>query len=280
MTKEAEEQLKFIDGLGEFLDSMTSDNDRCVTECTPTSFHRAAVLFKASYYLRRIATYSRASPCCLIASLLYIQRMQQRRPELVLSSRTLQRLLLVATMTATKYLEDQTCLNSRWAEIGGLPLRELNQLELEFLFALDFDLSVHPQQYALCAAQLPAAAATPSPSESCAGCCGGERRQAAEQGSGAESPAATTATAAAVVAASRQPLKGIAGRAWAAAAAAGKLVAGTSPAPRGPESPAAVAAASRQPLKAIAGRAWAAAAGKLVTGTSPAPRGPASPAPA
>jgi len=54
------------------------------------------------------------------------------------------------------------------AEIGGLPLRELNQLELEFLFALDFDLAVHPQHYALCAAQLPAAVARLAAAESSA----------------------------------------------------------------------------------------------------------------
>ena len=40
-----------------------------------------------------------------------------------------------------------------------LPLRELNQLELALLFALNFDLAIQPRQYARCAAHLPAAAA-------------------------------------------------------------------------------------------------------------------------
>jgi hypothetical protein len=55
--------------------------------------------------------------------------------------------------------------SSSRAEIGGLPLRELNHLELEFLFALDFDLALPSSEYSRCAAALlAAAAAAPSPS--------------------------------------------------------------------------------------------------------------------
>ncbi len=40
------------------------------------------------------------------------------------------------------------------AQIGGIALEELNALELDFLFAIDFDLGVHPADYAACTADL------------------------------------------------------------------------------------------------------------------------------
>ena len=50
----------------------------------------------------------------------------------------------------------------RRAQIGGIPLAELNALELDFLFAIDFDLGVHPADYAACTADLRAFAAAKS----------------------------------------------------------------------------------------------------------------------
>ena len=58
--------------------------------------------------------YSGASPSCCIVAFLYLEKLKEHRPSLLLTSRTIQRLLLVATMLAAKYLEDVTVLNSRW----------------------------------------------------------------------------------------------------------------------------------------------------------------------
>jgi hypothetical protein len=62
----------------------------------------------------RIFKYSRASPCCLIVMLIYLDRFKSKCPSVTLTSTTMQRLLLVAAMTATKYLEDVCCNNRRW----------------------------------------------------------------------------------------------------------------------------------------------------------------------
>ena len=45
---------------------------------------------------------------------MYLERFKIVNPGMVLTSRTVQRLLLVAVMTAAKYLEDVSCLNTRW----------------------------------------------------------------------------------------------------------------------------------------------------------------------
>ena len=152
MVRDADDAAPLVDILCEYLNDKIQKND--TTSMPKSSFDGKCALFSAGYYVKRIAKYSRASPCCLVAALLYLERAHQLRPALRLTSHTLQRLLLVAMMLATKYLEDECALNSRWAKIGGLTLRELNALEAEFLAVVSFDLSVHPDDYARCVAEL------------------------------------------------------------------------------------------------------------------------------
>lgn len=45
-------------------------------------------------------------------------------------------------VVASKFTSDIFYANSRYAKVGGIPLRELNQLELEFLFLIDFQLHI------------------------------------------------------------------------------------------------------------------------------------------
>ena len=52
--------------------------------------------------------FSNASPCCSVAALIYIERIQTRCPSISFTTTTFHRLLLVASMTADKYLEDET----------------------------------------------------------------------------------------------------------------------------------------------------------------------------
>ena len=70
--------------------------------------------FSAYYYLDRIVRYSGASPCCLIAGFLYLERLKAKPAFLVLTPRNLQRLVLVAVMTATKFLEDTDSFLLHW----------------------------------------------------------------------------------------------------------------------------------------------------------------------
>ncbi len=64
--------------------------------------------FKPSYFLGRIMRFSNASPCCCVAALIYIERFQKRCPSVSFTTTTFHRLLLVASMIADKYLEDET----------------------------------------------------------------------------------------------------------------------------------------------------------------------------
>ena len=70
--------------------------------------------FDASYYVKRISKYSGVHSSSFVVANIYLERMKTRFPSVLLTTRTLQRLLLVAVMIANKYLEDRSCLNTRW----------------------------------------------------------------------------------------------------------------------------------------------------------------------
>jgi len=60
----------------------------------------------------------------------------------VVDSFNIHRLVIAGVTCASKFLSDVFYTNSRYAKVGGLPLAELNHLELQFLLLNDFRLSV------------------------------------------------------------------------------------------------------------------------------------------
>lgn len=60
----------------------------------------------------------------------------------VVDSFNIHRLVIAGVTCASKFFSDVFYTNSRYAKVGGLPLLELNQLELQFLLLNDFRLSI------------------------------------------------------------------------------------------------------------------------------------------
>ncbi|KAF5878137.1 putative cyclin-dependent protein kinase complex component protein [Botrytis fragariae] len=60
----------------------------------------------------------------------------------VVDSFNIHRLVIAGVTCASKFFSDVFYTNSRYAKVGGLPLNELNHLELQFLLLNDFRLSV------------------------------------------------------------------------------------------------------------------------------------------
>jgi hypothetical protein len=107
----------FVEILCDLLDQVMIENehyDELICSNLLIAFQGPSRSFTASYYISRMSRYSGAIPSCFIVALIYLDRFQRRVPCLRLTSRTLQRLLLVAAMTATKYIDDVPRLNSRW----------------------------------------------------------------------------------------------------------------------------------------------------------------------
>ncbi|KAK9701201.1 hypothetical protein K7432_011817 [Basidiobolus ranarum] len=57
------------------------------------------------------------------------------------------RVLVVALLAASKYVEDQSYNNQSWSEVSGFDIDELNSMEREFLEELDWKLWISPEEY-------------------------------------------------------------------------------------------------------------------------------------
>eukprot|EP00897_Mesotaenium_endlicherianum_P004015 jgi/Mesen1/3641/ME000020S03169 len=120
-------------------------------ECQPhfagsnklTVFHGLkAPMISIDKYLERIHKYANCSPSCFVVAYAYIDRLIQRHPDLPITSLNVHRLLVTSIMVAAKFLDDAYFNNAYYAKVGGVTTGEMNRLELEFLFRLDFRLHV------------------------------------------------------------------------------------------------------------------------------------------
>mmetsp|Transcript_11665 Transcript_11665/g.40844 ORF Transcript_11665/g.40844 Transcript_11665/m.40844 type:complete len:235 (-) Transcript_11665:36-740(-) len=97
-------------------------------------------------YLERILKYASCSNPCFVLALVYIDRLIQRN-NFVLSSLNVHRIIVTSVMLAAKFFDDQYFNNAYYAKVGGVPTAELNALELEFLFSINFALHVPPDVF-------------------------------------------------------------------------------------------------------------------------------------
>jgi hypothetical protein len=63
-------------------------------------------------------------------------------PLFTLSSLTCHRFIIASIAVSSKGLCDSFCTNALYARVGGIPVTELNDLEREFLLAIDWRLTV------------------------------------------------------------------------------------------------------------------------------------------
>ncbi|KAI4979418.1 hypothetical protein ZWY2020_016171 [Hordeum vulgare] len=111
-------------------------------------------------YAERIYRYAGCSPACFVVAYAYLDRLASPSPEeedaaaaVAVDSYSVHRLLITSVMVAAKFMDDMHYNNAYFARVGGVELREMNGLELEFLFALRFRLNVTPDGFAsYCAA--------------------------------------------------------------------------------------------------------------------------------
>ncbi|XP_060188412.1 cyclin-U1-1 [Lycium barbarum] len=93
-------------------------------------------------YLERLYKYTNCSPSCFVVGYVYIDRLGHKYPDSLLVSLNVHRLIVTSVMVASKMLDDAHYDNAFYARIGGISNAELNKLELELLFLLDFGVNV------------------------------------------------------------------------------------------------------------------------------------------
>merc|ERR1712062_64087 len=91
-----------------------------------------------------------SSPTSLVLALLYLDRLRSSNPK-YLSNISSTDLFLVSLMVASKFLhddgEEDEVFNDEWAKSGAMEKKELNELELNFLSAIDWSIYVSPNEY-------------------------------------------------------------------------------------------------------------------------------------
>eukprot|EP00357_Protocruzia_adherens_P024892 CAMPEP_0115015722 /NCGR_PEP_ID=MMETSP0216-20121206/26955_1 /TAXON_ID=223996 /ORGANISM="Protocruzia adherens, Strain Boccale" /LENGTH=191 /DNA_ID=CAMNT_0002385931 /DNA_START=165 /DNA_END=740 /DNA_ORIENTATION=+ len=93
-------------------------------------------------YMNRILHYADCSSVCYVVALIYIDRVIRNTPGMQLTAFNVHRLVLISIMLAAKFVDDYHYDNYQYSKVGGISLQELNSLEVLFLGALQFDLTV------------------------------------------------------------------------------------------------------------------------------------------
>lgn len=90
------------------------------------------------------------SPCSLVLAMLYLERLQTSRPS-YLRETPPSELYLVSLMVATKFLQDDGeedgVVNEEWATSAGITTSHLNQLERDFLDAIEWEVYVNEETF-------------------------------------------------------------------------------------------------------------------------------------
>lgn len=136
--------------LSAVLQAQVSRNDTL----PPTPLHSMTVFhaleppsISVADYVARVSKYVFCSEACLVAARAYVARCTERIPCLSLTSLTVHRLFITAVVLACKYHDDLSYNLTYYAKVGGLPAKELANLELHMLRALDFRLDVSVTQF-------------------------------------------------------------------------------------------------------------------------------------
>ena len=166
---DARAQEGLIGMVGRVLDKTVLSNEMLHGACGATSMHpnfegMHPCPLHPSAYISRIMKYSECSPCNLVVALIYLERLESSvrtdmlagdsdlrgADRLRLTTTNVQRLLLTAVMLACKFFDEPVVRNKQWGLIGDLKVAEMNELELDMLWALKFSLNVTRDEYDRC----------------------------------------------------------------------------------------------------------------------------------
>lgn len=101
-------------------------------------------------YAAHVSREACISPCAMMLALVYIERLRHRNPE-YLQKISSSDLFLISMMVASKYLydegEEEEVFNDEWGAAGKLDVKTVNNLEMNFLNALEWSLFTEPNDF-------------------------------------------------------------------------------------------------------------------------------------
>lgn len=97
-------------------------------------------------HVNSIHKYASCSNECFILALIYIDRLIQRS-NFLLTELNVHRVVITAVLLAAKFFDDAYYNNAYYAKVGGVLVSEMNGLEVDFLFRINFSLHVTPDVF-------------------------------------------------------------------------------------------------------------------------------------
>uniref|UniRef100_A0A2R5LK23 Protein CNPPD1 n=2 Tax=Ornithodoros turicata TaxID=34597 RepID=A0A2R5LK23_9ACAR len=102
------------------------------------------------HYAASVARRACITPCSMMLAMVYLDQLRHKNPQYLTMVSSCD-LFLVSMMVASKFLyddgEEDEVFNDEWAASANMELKDLNQLEREFLAALDWNLYVKPMTF-------------------------------------------------------------------------------------------------------------------------------------
>mmetsp|Transcript_12878 Transcript_12878/g.32163 ORF Transcript_12878/g.32163 Transcript_12878/m.32163 type:complete len:193 (+) Transcript_12878:317-895(+) len=132
---------EWLDAVGSLLTSMANAGGRSVLRPEASTFDaHSPPPITMPQYLRRLGEYCTFAEEVYVLALVYVTR-RCRRTASVVHPRCVHRLYMTSLLLAGKYWDDHCCPNGFYAQVAGVPLEEVNQLERAMLLDLSYDMS-------------------------------------------------------------------------------------------------------------------------------------------
>ncbi|KAJ2552546.1 hypothetical protein EV175_003268 [Coemansia sp. RSA 1933] len=138
------------------MERMIAELFPCVSDSEPgnsgfgsSSSTTAAPLPSFEEFLKHICRRTRTPLTCMCLALLYLTRLRANHPRSRGSPGSSYRLALSSLCVATKYLYDDAYHTCSWVQVsmGLFNQREVNQMEMEFMYFLHYQLGVTPTEW-------------------------------------------------------------------------------------------------------------------------------------
>lgn len=143
---ELNENIYYIDCISDILEDLINSNLGKINIITIFNSSKVPSL-SIKNYLRRFYKFSKASLESYILSLIYLDRLSEKYNEFFLNEVNSHKLILTAFSLASKYNDDLRLKNTDIGKIGGVRALDLNNMEIELLNLLEYNLSVNNQEF-------------------------------------------------------------------------------------------------------------------------------------
>ena len=137
--EKSHEKINATNGIREFL----------ICRHFQVNFHIQINQKSFKQFITQVLTASKTIDKICVISLIYLRRLRLVNPNVIAQNGSEYRLFLTAVILANKFFDDEAPLNSCFSRVSGIPLRQVNIMEVEFLRILDFNLVVSKKEYDL-----------------------------------------------------------------------------------------------------------------------------------